>query len=265
MKKCLSPFLSVLEICLLCNMCVATAHFCKISWEFSFLYFHCTTRGDRHLNIYIYIYIDLQSWIIWSKTFIATQSSSLPIEHFNSRWNLQFIILLYYIYIYIYIYFEWNAIRMSAPDGREKVVLEVASRNSKLPLFYTIRVQKEKRKTKSSSSSVFAPSIKREINFTQRNRVLTAKKCTKKCNARAKLLFWRPRCRRRNMERRCFVSNGNAYELVLGRLLNFLKIWCYISTLQSTYKKRPRVLTYLDFCPKVGAHSRRCYERTRMI
>ena len=27
--------------------------------------------------LYIYIYIDLQSWIIWSKTFIATQSFML--------------------------------------------------------------------------------------------------------------------------------------------------------------------------------------------
>ena len=55
---------------------------------------------------------------------------------------------------------------MSAPDGREKVIQEVASRNSKLQLFYTIRVQKEKRKKNSSSSSVFSPSVKREINFT---------------------------------------------------------------------------------------------------
>ena len=54
---------------------------------------------------------------------------------------------------------------MSAPDGREKVIQEVASRNSKLPLFYTIRVQKEKGKFV-VVCHVFSPSIKREINFT---------------------------------------------------------------------------------------------------
>ena len=48
----------------------------------------------------------------------------------------------------------------------KKLFKKLASRNSKLPLFYTIRVQKEKRKTKSSSSSVFSSSINREINFT---------------------------------------------------------------------------------------------------
>ena len=93
---------------------------------------------------------------------------------------------------------------------------------------------------------------------------MTAKKCTKNCNA-ADLLFGRSRCRRRNIERR-FVSNGNAYELVLGRFLNFLKIWYYICTsLLLTFKKKPRVLTYLDFSAKAGAHSRRYYERTRRI
>ena len=64
---------------------------------------------------------------------------------------------------------------------------------------------------------------------------------------------------------RCFVSNGNAYDFVLGGLLNFLKILYYISTLQLTFKKQPRVLTYLDFCAKAGAHSRGCHERTRRI
>ena len=90
----------------------------------------------------------------------------------------------------------------------------MTSRNSKLPLFYTIRVQKEKRKTKSSSSSVFSSSINREINFTSAKSCIDGKEMYKKCNASAKLLFWRPRCRRRNIERRCFVSNGNADELV---------------------------------------------------
>ena len=97
-----------------------------------------------------------------------------------------------------------------------------------------------------------------------RSRALTAKKCTKKCNATS-LLFRSSRCRRQNIER-WFVSNGNAYELVLGRFLNFLKIWYYICTsLLLTFKKKPRVLTYLDFSAKAGAHSRRYYERTRRI
>ena len=58
---------------------------------------HSTTEKSIHrLPIYIYRYI-----IQLCK---STHRSSLPIEHFNSWWNLQFIILLYYIYIYIYIY-----------------------------------------------------------------------------------------------------------------------------------------------------------------
>ena len=66
-------------------------------------------------NIYIYIYVSstllrknrytdflyIYNYII--QLCKSTHRSSLPIEHFNSWWNLQFIILLYYIYIYIYI------------------------------------------------------------------------------------------------------------------------------------------------------------------
>ena len=65
-------------------------------------------------NIYIYTYralyygkIDTQTSYIYIyiiQLCKSTHRSSLPIEHFNSWWNLQFIILLYYIYIYIYIY-----------------------------------------------------------------------------------------------------------------------------------------------------------------
>ena len=108
--------------------------------------------------------------------------------------------------------------------------------------------QKEKRKF---DVACLAPSTKREIRQFYFEVVhWRQKKCTKNCNA-ADLLFGRSRCRRRNIERR-FVSNENVYELVLGRLLNFSKIWYYIST-------------YLGFCAKAGAFSRRCYERTRRV
>ena len=101
----------------------------------------------------------------------------------------------------------------------------------------------------------------------RRGRALTEKKCTKKCNVSTKLLFWRPRCRRRTIERWCFVSNGNADKLIyIGKDAKLLEsMILHFHFIINLYKKKPRVLTYLDLCPKAGVHSRKCYERTRMI
>ena len=52
-KTCLFPFLSVLEISLLCNMCVTTSHFCKIPSEFSFYILSLRQKG-RQVSEYFF-------------------------------------------------------------------------------------------------------------------------------------------------------------------------------------------------------------------
>ena len=61
-------------------------------------------------------------------------------------------------------------------------------------------------------------SIKYEMAFSRRSLAKTAKKCTKKCDARAKLLFclnllplWRSRCRRRRLILRSIICECNQW------------------------------------------------------